>query len=340
MPLSRTRTGKDPPGADHETTIEEPATFDGYCYPGRSVRPKVSPAHPIENLASRSPWGRRQIVGEGPGAGSGGAGAGGGLGSGPVSGGCGSGGSVIQSLPIRRFAFSAALSTASFVLPAVLSMVPSRFSWSSPVSSPAARFARPLASLVFATLASFARVGCLACSPPVRPRNSLNEETSLSSPRTHSGAPEQQEQFSDPRASAPAETADGGSRLPRRGALASVPLAFRETAEEDQPHQGDDQADPPVAEQDRQDDPDDHPFRSGVVGSCDTPETGAGRGWRGLVAGVFGRKWGEKRPRAGDLPIEKPRLRGCRTNPRSSGFKLRAEIVRLAGQRKAAYKPS
>ena len=40
--------------------------------------------------------GRRQIVGEGPGAGSGGARAGGGLGSGRVSGGCGSAGSIIS----------------------------------------------------------------------------------------------------------------------------------------------------------------------------------------------------------------------------------------------------
>jgi len=46
--------------------------------------------------------GRPQIVDEGPGAGSGGAGAGGGLGSGPVSGGCGSGGSVIQSFSIKE----------------------------------------------------------------------------------------------------------------------------------------------------------------------------------------------------------------------------------------------
>jgi hypothetical protein len=37
----------------------------------------------------------------------------------------------------------------------------------------------------------------------------------------------------------------------------SVPLALREAAEEHQPDQGDGQADPPVAKQDRQDDPDD-----------------------------------------------------------------------------------
>jgi hypothetical protein len=67
--------------------------------------------------------------------------------------------------------------------------------------------------------------------------------------------------------------------------------------------------------------PDDFPQQGGGDRGCAAGRLRGGDAAEGAscVAGVLGRKWGEKRPPARPRPIEKPSLRGCRTNPRSSG---------------------